>query len=292
MPVPVIVVGNLSVGGTGKTPLVIAIVEFLKQRGWKPGIVARGYRGRSSYWPRALEASDRSEQVGDEPLMVFRRTGGPVIVGPDRVANARMLIEKLDCNVVVSDDGFQHLNIARDIDIVVIDGDRRFGNGWCLPAGPLREFKSCLKWANITVVNSGSGQEQGEHEMMIETDRLYRLDAPEITRAFDDLRGRQVHAIAGLGNPQRFFGALQQQGLDFISHQFPDHHAYTKQDFDFLKNGDILIMTEKDAVKCDAIEISAEIWVLPIAAKLDKTFYDDLESKLTSASNSMRDQVK
>ncbi|MEJ2178751.1 MAG: tetraacyldisaccharide 4'-kinase [Gammaproteobacteria bacterium] len=169
MPVPVIVVGNLSVGGTGKTPLVIAIVEFLKQRGWKPGIVARGYRGRSSYWPRALEASDRSEQVGDEPLMVFRRTGGPVIVGPDRVANARMLIEKLDCNVVVSDDGFQHLNIARDIDIVVIDGDRRFGNGWCLPAGPLREFKSCLKWANITVVNSGSGQEQGEHEMTIET---------------------------------------------------------------------------------------------------------------------------
>lgn len=291
MPVPVIVIGNLSVGGTGKTPLVIAIVEFLKQRGWKPGVIARGYGGRSTYWPRALEASDSSEQVGDEPLMVLRRTGGPVIVGPDRVANARMLIEQLDCNVVVSDDGFQHLKIARDIDIVVIDGNRRFGNGWCLPAGPLREFKSCLKWANITVVNSAPGQEQGEHEMTIETDRLYRLDAPEITRALDGLRDRRVHAIAGLGNPQRFFGALQQEGLNFTPHQFPDHHAYTKQDFDFLKCGDVLIMTEKDAVKCDSIDITAEIWVLPIAAKLDKAFYDDLESKLTSPSNSSQDQV-
>ncbi len=282
LPVPVIVVGNLSVGGTGKTPLVIAIVEFLVGRGWNPGVIARGYGGQSDSWPRVLAASDSAEQVGDEPLMVLRRTGIPVIAGPDRVANAKMLVEQFDRNIVVSDDGFQHLRIARDIDIVVIDGNRRFGNGWCLPAGPLREFKSCLRWADIQVVNSAASQNQNEYEMTIETDHLYRLNAPEITRAPGDLRGRQIYAMAGLGNPQRFFGALQQMGLDFVAHNFPDHHIYTRRDFAFLKGDDVAIVTEKDAVKCDVIDIDAEVWVLPITAKLDAAFYDDLESRLTS----------
>ncbi|MGI9319242.1 MAG: tetraacyldisaccharide 4'-kinase [bacterium] len=282
--VPVIVVGNLTVGGTGKTPLVIELVEYLREKGWTPGVITRGYGGNSSYWPRTLKISDKAEEVGDEPLLIQKRTGGPVVAGPDRVSSARLLVDRLNCDIVISDDGFQHLGLARDLDIVMIDGQRRLGNGWCLPAGPMREFKSVLAEADIKVVNSAVGPLPGEHAMMIHYGDLYRLNAPETSMALSDLRGRRVHAVAGLGNPRRFFDLLQREGLELELHQFSDHHVYTPNDLAFLGGDEILIMTEKDAIKCGAIGISGEIWVLPIRVNLNSAFYDDLERKLASAS--------
>lgn len=280
LPAPVIVVGNLSVGGTGKTPLVIAIVEHLRAKGWKPGIISRGYGGSSDAWPKTLQITDIPEEVGDEPVMILRRTGLPVVVGPDRVSSARKLIDQFGCNIVVSDDGFQHLRLYRDIDIVVIDGERRFGNGWCLPAGPLREFRNALRDAEIKVVNSAVNSHHDEFPMKIEHELLYRLDAPEINLTLGELRGRSLHAVAGLGNPNRFFDALRREKLQFAPHRFPDHHAYSAEDFRFLQQDDVLIMSEKDAVKCGAIELSVETWVLPIRAVLNDEFYCDLDSRL------------
>ena len=285
LPVPVIVVGNLSVGGTGKTPLVISIGEYLRDQGWKPGIISRGYGGSSDAWPKAVEQSDTAAQVGDEPLMMLRRTGLPVVVGPDRVSSARVLIDQFKCNIVVSDDGFQHLRFHRDVDIVVIDGERRFGNGWCLPAGPLREFKSALGDAEIKVVNSPVTSHRNEIAMELENEIIYRLDAPEIKLTLGGLRDHRVQAVAGLGNPDRFFEALRREQLQFEPHQFPDHHAFTAADFEFVQPGEILIMTEKDAVKCGEIGLSVETWVMPISAVLTDEFYRDLDSRLSAVSN-------
>lgn len=279
--VPLIVVGNLSVGGTGKTPVVIALVQHLRESGWTPGVIARGYGGNSAFWPRLLENTDKPYEVGDEPLMIQQRTGGPVAVGPNRLHSARLLIDQLGCDIVVSDDGFQHLALARDIDIVVVDGERRLGNGWCLPAGPLREFKSVLRCADMLVVNSPrENAHLGEHEMEIDYGRLYRLGAEHTTMALTELSGSRVHAVAALGNPDRFFSALERAGLEVIPHRFPDHHAYTQNEFEFLSSKDVLIMTEKDAVKCAHLEINGCIWVLPIQAQLNDSFYATLESRL------------
>ena len=285
LPVPVIVVGNLSVGGTGKTPLVILLVEHLQAKGWKPGIISRGYGGSAGARSKALKLTDTPAEVGDEPMMMLRRTGSPVVVGPDRVSSAQKLIDQFACNIVISDDGFQHLRLYRDIDIVVIDGERRFGNGWCLPAGPLREFRNALRDADIRVVNSAEPSHRDEFPMTIESELLYRLDAPEINLTLGELRGRKLHAVAGLGNPQRFFDALRREALQFESHRFPDHHAFSAADFKFVQQDDVLIMSEKDAIKCGDIGLFAETWVMPIRAVLNNEFYQNLDSSLSAVSN-------
>ena len=281
IPVPVIVVGNISVGGTGKSPLVIALVEYLRKQGFKPGVIARGYRGSSSFWPRAIVAADTAVEVGDEPLMIFRRCHVPVVVGPDRVRSAQLLVEKFQCNIVVSDDGYQHLALARDIDIVVIDGELGFGNGWCLPSGPLREARSEVARAHIQVVNSPRDTiGESAFAMHIEAEAMVRLDHPDTRRKLSAFAGQTVHAVAGLGNPERFFSTLKRIGLSIIPHVFPDHHIYAPEDFTFAGEQDVIIMTEKDAVKCTELAPSSNSWVLPVHARLSPEFFDLLKFRL------------
>jgi tetraacyldisaccharide 4'-kinase len=262
LPVPVIVVGNLTVGGTGKTPLVAWLAQWLREQGYRPGIVARGYRGRAASWPQSVTPASDPSLVGDEPVLLARAAACPVAVGPDRVQAGLMLMES-GCDIIVSDDGLQHYRLARDIEIAVIDGERRFGNGFCLPAGPLREPVSRLKTLPIRVAN-GSPRD-GELGMALEGQGFWHTLRPEERKEADYFRGRRVHAVAAIGNPARFFNSLRRLQIEIVEHAFPDHHAFVPADVAF-GDGDIL-MTEKDAVKCERLGISA--WYLKVAARPD-----------------------
>lgn len=244
--VPVIVVGNLSVGGTGKTPLVIWLARFLREQGYRPGLVARGYGGRAAVWPQPVNADSDPALVGDEPVLLAAATRCPMMVAPDRVAAARALLAAQPCDVILSDDGLQHYALGRDIEIAVVDGARRFGNGHCLPAGPLREPVGRLREVDLTVVN-GAGV-AGELRMRVESDDAVNLLSGE-RQPLATFRAQPVHAIAGIGVPTHFFAALENAGLDVFRHPFPDHHAYRSDELDFAAAAPLL-MTDKDAVKC------------------------------------------
>lgn len=263
LPTPVIVVGNISVGGNGKTPLVIYLVERLRANGRAPGIVSRGYGGRANT-PQAVSPDSDPRQVGDEAVLLAGRCRCPVVVGKDRVAAAQALLLDYACDVVVADDGLQHYALARDIEIAVIDGQRRFGNGFCLPAGPLREPPRRLREVDW-VVGNGSAK-AGEILMTLHAEHAHRLSEAKESRA---LRGFRVpvHAIAGIGNPQRFFTTLREHGLTLYEHPFPDHHRFSAGDLDFGDDLPIL-MTEKDAVKCRPWA-SERCWYVPVCARLD-----------------------
>ncbi|MEX0951852.1 MAG: tetraacyldisaccharide 4'-kinase [Gammaproteobacteria bacterium] len=270
--VPVIVVGNLSVGGTGKTPLVLWLAAYLTERGFKPGIVSRGYGGGDLNRPQQVRVDSDPALVGDEAVLMARRSGCPVAVCRKRQLAARGLVEHAGCNIIISDDGLQHLALARDIEIVVIDGQRRFGNGLCLPAGPLREGLGRLRHVHILVCN-GRGQ-RGEHEMQYQQQQLRPLFGDEATESLADWQGKRVHAVAGIGNPQRFFLSLKQHGLLVVPHARADHHDFTAADFNFDEDLPI-IMTEKDAVKCarlSTVPALQNAWYLPVTASLAKTF--------------------
>lgn len=275
LPVPVVVVGNLSVGGTGKTPLVIWTARFLREHGWSPGIVSRGYGGQASSWPQQVRADSDPAAVGDEAVLIAARSGCPMAVGPDRVAAAQALLAHADCDVILSDDGLQHYRLRRDVEIAVIDGLRRFGNGRCLPAGPLREPASRL--ASIDLVVSNGAAAGREFAMRYRGRQLQSVAGGQTCdlQAFD---GHEVHAVAGVGNPRRFFDRLQQAGLKLTPHVFPDHHPYRAEDLDF-GDGRPVIMTEKDAVKCRRFA-SPEHWYLPVEAELDPRFGAALLDKL------------
>lgn len=245
--VPVIVVGNLTVGGTGKTPLVTWLVDCLRRHGYRPGLVARGYGGRAQHWPQQVRPDSDPAAVGDEPVLLAQATGCPMAVAPDRVAAARALLAHSDCDVIVSDDGLQHHALGRDVEIVVIDGVRRFGNGRCLPAGPLREPARCLATADLVVSNGGPAREN-EFAMHVQATEARNLVTGE-RRPLAAFRGMTLHAVAGIGRPERFFGSLRDQGLEFEAHAFPDHHAFRE---DELALPGTVLMTEKDAVKCEA----------------------------------------
>ncbi|MFC1603270.1 tetraacyldisaccharide 4'-kinase [Pseudomonadota bacterium] len=276
LPVPVIVVGNISVGGTGKTPLVIWLAEHLKALGYTPGIVARGYGAKIGKTPREVTPESCAEEVGDEPLLISRRTGCPMFVAPNRVAAARALLEKSDCNVIISDDGMQHYALGRDIEIAVVDGSRRFGNGCCLPAGPLREPVSRLATVDLVIVNGESAS--GEHSMQAAIGKVVNLRNPELTHNLEDFSGEQVHALAGIGNPQRFFQLLKEYDLQSIEWAFPDHHQFEKAD---ITPDDELpvFMTEKDAVKCSHFA-QPRHWYLPIDVNVDSAFSNRLAELL------------
>jgi tetraacyldisaccharide 4'-kinase len=265
---PVIVVGNLTVGGTGKTPLVCWLVGRLAALGFRPGVVTRGYGG-SVRSARVIDPSDDPGLVGDEPILLSRRTGVPVSVGRDRPAAARLLIAA-GCNVIVSDDGLQHYALARDCEVVVVDGDRRFGNGWVLPAGPLRERQSRLAAADAVVVNGGQlqGAEQleGAFGMRLEASSAVAMVA-ERTSPLDAFAGERVHAVAGIGHPQRFFNLLRAHGIEVIDHPLPDHARIAPEDIRFADDRPVL-MTEKDAVKC-ASAVDARHWYVPVSACLE-----------------------
>jgi tetraacyldisaccharide 4'-kinase len=270
---PVIVVGNLTVGGTGKTPFVAWLAEQLTARGLRVGILSRGY-GSSSTAPRVVEPSSSWEQVGDEPLLLRQRTGCDVVVSVDRAAGAEMLVQR-GADVIVSDDGLQHLRLARDLEIVVVDGARGFGNGRLLPAGPLREPSARVALANLVVINGRpehasitrlpmSGDMQAV-QMALSAGRVLPVAGARAERTLESFRGQRVHAVAGIGNPWRFFADLRGRGLDIVEHAFPDHHPFTAADLAF-RDAEPVLMTEKDAVKCRAFA-DARLWYVPVTAR-------------------------
>jgi tetraacyldisaccharide 4'-kinase len=258
---PVVVVGNLSAGGTGKTPLVCWLVARLSEVGWKPGVVTRGYGG-SSRNVRLIKASDDPGIVGDESILLARRTGVPVAVGRDRPAASQLLVNA-GCDVIVSDDGLQHYALARDCEIVVIDGDRRFGNGWLLPAGPLRETPARLAAADAIVVNGGRALLDGALSMRLEAKSAVSLVGAAV-KTLDEFSGHSVHAVAGIGNPERFFNMLRAHGIEVFGHPLPDHARLQSADICFADQRPVL-MTEKDAVKCAAIA-GPQHWYVPVTA--------------------------
>jgi tetraacyldisaccharide 4'-kinase len=274
MPVPVVVVGNLVVGGTGKTPLVLWLVETLRAQGFHPGIVSRGYAA-SAAEPKAVLAGGDPASYGDEPLLLAERSGAPVWVGHDRVGAARaLLVAHPECNVLVSDDGLQHYRLGRDFEVAVEDA-RGFGNGLMLPAGPLREPRS--RRVDATVVNGGTVR-GGAFAMALEPIGLFSLRVPAQRIEVQAFRGQRVHAIAGIGHPARFFATLQAMGLAFTPHAFPDHHAYTPRDLAFAEC-DAVLMTEKDAVKCRAFGRD-DLYALRVAARVDASLADLITSRL------------
>ena len=278
LPVPVIIVGNITVGGTGKTPLVIYLVELLQKQGLKVGVISRGYQGEEKPEPRRVSIGTNPALVGDEALLLAKHCACPVVVCADRVAAGRYLLMNSPVDVIISDDGMQHYALQRDIEIAVIDGSRRFGNGYCLPVGPLREPQERLQEVDFVVVNGGKNLEPGEWAMRCIGIDCVNMQNGEI-RSLASFRGQDLHAVAAIGNPQRFFRQLQQAGLNITAHEFPDHHAFTQQELNFSDQLPIL-MTEKDAVKCQAFA-NAQYWYLPIKAELDSAFATELLTLLT-----------
>ncbi len=282
LPLPVIVVGNISVGGTGKTPLVLWLADFLRQQGYHPGVVSRGYSGGAG-GAVAVDVHSDPAVVGDEPLLLARKSGCPVWVGRDRVAAGSALLQAHpECDVLLSDDGLQHYRLDRDMEIVVVDGERKFGNGLLLPAGPLREGVSRLRSVDAVVVNGGSlravMQLRNEFEMRLEGEVFCSLHQPELRAKAVDFGGKKLHAVAGIGNPQRFFAHLRRLGLAFEEHAFPDHCLFRPQDMDY-QDADALLMTEKDAVKCAGFA-DERYWSLAVEAILPPAFGHTVLQKL------------
>ena len=274
VPVPVIVVGNISVGGNGKTPLVLYLAKRLRQEGYHPGVLSRGYGGKNARYPLTVEQSSKVEVVGDEAILMRQHINCPLVVDPIRPRGAMELVEKHKCNVIICDDGLQHYALNRDIEIVVMDGKRRCGNHLLLPAGPLREASWRLDTADFLVLNGGLIT-NGEFLMSLEAGELINVKFPNKSLSISDLRF-PVTALAGIGNPQRFFTLLQKMRVklkDQIS--FVDHHAFIKTD---IPSGTV-IMTEKDAVKCTQIAHD-DCWYLPVSAKLTSQFESQLLQKL------------
>jgi tetraacyldisaccharide 4'-kinase len=277
---PVIVIGNITVGGTGKTPLVIALANILKQQGYQPGIVSRGYGGTPTSLPLHVTADTSPLEAGDETILIAQKTHCPVVVSPKRTLAVEALLNNYDCNVVLSDDGMQHYQMHRDIEIAVIDGQRRFGNGLCLPAGPLREPISRLNSVDFVVCQNGSPSytQQTEYSMQLIADDIYQLSDNKNKLDITTAQKQPVHAIAGIGNPERFFKQLEQMGFNIIPHPFADHYNYQAQDICF-DDDKLVIMTEKDAIKCVSFA-NPQHWCLPVRAKCDENFFANLVEKL------------
>jgi tetraacyldisaccharide 4'-kinase len=266
--VPVIVVGNVTVGGTGKTPVVIWIAELLKAAGYSPGVISRGYGGIASSWPQQVRADSDSRVVGDEAKVLARRTDCPVAVGPNRVDSAQALIDHHQCDIIISDDGLQHYALQRDIEIALVDGERRYGNGFLLPAGPLREPVERLKSVDFVICNGLANSD--EYPLKVEGEEAVKLLDESERLKLDSFRSESCHGIAGLGNPSRFFSHLKKYGLTVEPHIFPDHFKYTEKDINFNDDKHIL-MTEKDAVKCTHMA-KEKHWYVPIKAQMTQKF--------------------
>jgi tetraacyldisaccharide 4'-kinase len=282
LPVPVIVVGNLTVGGTGKTPLVIWLAQQLQAAGKHPGIISRGYGGQTRV-PLAVTAHSDVTQTGDEAILLASRTSVPVWVGRNRPLTARALLAAHpETDVLLSDDGLQHLALDREIDIAVIDAARGFGNTHLLPAGPLREPLSRLNSVDIVLINQTGNTHPSlnalpaHHTMQLMSAPIYALNSPHRHVDAHHFANEPLHAMAGIGHPQRFFDQLQAAGLTFTPHPFPDHHAFQADELNFPGN---LIMTEKDAVKCQAFATD-NMWVWPVAAQVDAALMPHLLSLL------------
>lgn len=268
-PVPVIVVGNLTVGGVGKTPLVIALAKQFQAKGLRVGIVSRGYGASCKAFPHEVSLENLASEVGDEPLLMAQKTACPVVIAPKRTEAVQYLLAKHKSQIIISDDGLQHYAMGRAIEIVVIDGLRRLGNGLCLPAGPLRESAKRLGRSDLVVANGGEWV--GAYSMELKPGNLIHLATGEEVSL--SALPRPVAAVAAIGNPQRFFSSLQNLGIAIIKYPFPDHYHFRSKDLNFDQKS--VIMTEKDAVKCRAF--AANSWYfLPVEAKLSDSFWQAL----------------
>lgn len=281
LPVPVVVVGNLIVGGAGKTPLTLWLATQLAERGWRPGIISRGYGGAADL-PRVVLPDSTPQAVGDEPVLLARRSGVPVWVGRDRVAAGRALLAAHPAvNVLLCDDGLQHHRLGRDVELAVFDA-RGAGNGWRLPLGPLREPLQRLAAVDAVIGNnfdvSALPFQKPGFAMRLQPGDFYRLGQVDRKCRADNLRGRNLHAVAGIGDPARFFRTLRALDLEFVVHPFPDHHPYTAADLAFGEDA-VLLLTEKDAVKCAGLT-EAEAWVLPVEADVAPALIDLIVEKL------------
>ena len=275
--VPVIVIGNISAGGTGKTPLTLALAQQLIRHGRHPLIVSRGHGG-SAQQPQRVTPDSDVRQVGDEPLLMARRNLCPVWIGKDRATSAQAALQaNPQCDVVLCDDGLQHYRLRRDVEIAVIDGARGFGNGFMLPAGPLREPVSRLQTVDAVVVNGGEAS-TGQYAMYLSGEIFYNLLVPDKTATAAELRKLRCHAVAGIGHPQRYFRHLAALGLNIVEHAFPDHHPYRAADLSFA-DCDALLLTEKDAVKCSAFA-DERYWVLRVEAQIDPALTDHILRKI------------
>jgi tetraacyldisaccharide 4'-kinase len=282
LPVPVIVVGNITVGGTGKTPLVIWLAQFLRAQGYNPCVISRGYSG-SAIQPQSVTSATDPSLVGDEAVLLAYRLRCPVWVGADKVAVARALLSaRPDCNVILSDDGLQHYRLQRDIEIAVVDGKRRFGNGLLLPAGPMREPRGRLRRVDAVVINGGETL-ANEYAMQLTGNVFYRLQDDTASAEAGDFSGKRLHAVAAIGHPARFFDHLRTLGLQVMEHAFPDHYAYQPQDLQFA-DAEAILMTEKDAVKCTNFNIQ-NVWFLPVTGELTAAFGDKILQQLKATEN-------
>jgi len=281
---PVVVVGNITVGGTGKTPLIISLVKALQARGYRPGVISRGYGGRAPGYPMRVHANSDPDHSGDEPLLIAITCDCPVVVDPDRHRAARYLEEHTDCEVILSDDGLQHYRLPRDLEIVVIDGERVLGNGWSLPAGPLREPVHRLREVDFVIVNEGNAvlNHPRQYRMTLQPLGFRSLDGSQ-SRSVDDPPADSVNAVAGIGNPTRFARTLASLGLAVKLHPFPDHHHFAASELAF-GDGRPVILTAKDAVKCRRF-VAPGVWVLDVAATLENNgmnaILDAIEKRVT-----------
>lgn len=286
LPLPVIVVGNLSVGGTGKTPLVIALALWLQQHDVNVGIICRGYGGKVSSQPKLITAASDPASVGDEALLLAQATPCVVAACSDRVRAVRYLLEQHAVDCVLSDDGLQHLALGRDLEINVIDALRGYGNGYCLPAGPLREPIATAQqvdlWVYHTVKDASDARYATNsipsYAMQLQPASLQPVGAFAATPAAAPTAGQRVHAVAAIGNPQRFFATLRGLGFELIEHTFPDHHSYTAKELIFA-DGLPIVMTAKDAVKCQNFQLQ-NAWYLPVSAQLSPEFWQAVATLL------------
>lgn len=274
LPVPVIVVGNLTAGGTGKSPLTSRLVDLLREQGWRPVILSRGYGGQSAIYPLNVDDSVTADLAGDEPVMLHLETGCPVVVDPQRKRGALWALEHQLGNILICDDGLQHYALPRDIELAVFDATRGIGNGAGIPVGPLREPLERLSDVDFVVTNGGTLEDlkhPAKYTMTLEPSGLRNLKTGEVA-ALDRLRGQRVHAVAGIGNPGRFFATLEALGAEVSGRAFADHHKFRPSDLEFEGSG-WLVMTAKDAVKCHDIG-GENVWVLSVTATLPEAFTD------------------
>ena len=267
LPVPVIMIGNLSVGGSGKTPCTLWLSQVLQDAGYRPGIITRGYGGNSPSWPRLVVPDSNPREVGDEAVLLASRSGVPVAAGSDRVAAARLLIEQQRVNLILSDDGLQHYRLPRDVEVIMVDGVRGLGNGWRLPAGPLRESAGRLRDAAFVVIKTGTAATTNlpasNFIMRLELDEAVSLSSGG-RRSLQGFAGQQVHAVAGIADPGQFFAALRANGLAVDGRALPDHALPSAEDLAFDDDQPVL-MTEKDAVKCRTMALENHWYVTATA---------------------------
>ncbi|SFR40629.1 lipid-A-disaccharide kinase [Marinobacter gudaonensis] len=280
LPVPVVVVGNITAGGTGKSPLTAWLVSELASAGWQPVILSRGYGGKAGQYPLEVDGTSAPSEAGDEPVMLAASTGCPVVVDPDRRRAADHALARKLGNVLVCDDGLQHYRLPRDLEIAVFDQRRGVGNGALIPVGPLREPVTRLDSVDFVIVNGAQplarpmGEFAGfEHEaihgMALAPTALVNLRSNE-SRPVEDLRGRTVRAVAGIGNPERFFETLRGLGAEVLESAFPDHHHFREADL-VAEGAELIVMTAKDAVKCRAFA-PENAWSLLVEARLSGEF--------------------